>query len=126
MAPPGYPAKYAHRARELKEAGWMPTAIRLILKREFGVKPATSTIHRWTNPSYAERYRATQRVKPWRRPHKRLTELRDLGLSCRDISVLLAREHGVEVTEWQVRNIVDGRASERTIQRALVPGGAES
>jgi hypothetical protein len=138
MAPPGYPAKYSVRARELHAAGWRQFEICALLEKEFGQRPSGRSVLRWCDPDYAETERfdrakgtalkPRQRRKMWRLVRDRMYELRhEVGLSCAAIAKLLSHDfEGVKVNEEQVRRMLEGRIAERTIKRLLWPRGAES
>lgn len=137
MAPPGYPAKYAIRARELAEANWSLTDIANILGREFGQRPSVPSVRRWIDPDYAETERFArargghlkprQRRKMWRLVYDRMCELRfEAGLGATAIAKLLTHDFGADVTPEQVRHMTEGNVSERTMRRQLWPKGAES
>jgi hypothetical protein len=47
-----YPAAAAHRARELRDAGWSIDRCRDFIAQEYGARPTFHTFKRWTDPEY--------------------------------------------------------------------------
>ena len=57
-----YPVTTMIRARELRDAGWYPTAIRRILTSEGHGSPSLFTIQTWTNQRYLADHTRRQRL----------------------------------------------------------------
>lgn len=104
------------RARELREVGWSPRQIRLMIADEFGLDrpPSKTTIRQWTEPGFVETERK-QRAAAYARHHgsgkpgRFLTDAVLLALREEDeltypsIAAVVRRFFGVEMTGEQVR-----------------------
>ena len=99
-----YPVRVKLRCRELSEAGFGPQDVARLLAREFELVVPYRTILYWRNPEAQDedrrRQRRAQRARMLRR---RAEHLRELGLSFRAISVVLAVYHDEHVSPERVR-----------------------
>jgi hypothetical protein len=141
-----YPANVREFARRLHgENGWNVTRILASLAQR-GYYPSHNTVRAWVDDAYAEERRRATRIAmrrrngggpgrlTRRRAHPaatRLQRLRDLRehakLSYRGIADLMSFDfEDVEITEEQVRAILDGRLSERKTESLLWPKGASA
>lgn len=112
-----YPAAAAHRARELREAGFSLSKVGELIGREFGAQPSDSTLMAWTSDGYAaRRYKRREHLRvaayTGRRGashhstvarYARLVALRDAGLGFRSVAVVLNLDYGDDFTEDQIR-----------------------
>lgn len=116
-------AKLVGRAQEHREAGWSLSRTADLLGEEFGVRPATTTVLRWTDEKYAVRARAKDTVRARLRHRKqnpprpdrrlsaelrleRMRELRLRSVSCRAIGQVAAVWWGDELSAGQVRRLL--------------------
>ena len=104
------------RARQLREDGWSPRQIRLILAKEFDLPqpPSKTTIRQWTEPGFVEmerRQRAEARARQRRgRPGRFLTDELLLALRLEDglpyttIAKVARRFYAVDLDPDQLRH----------------------
>jgi hypothetical protein len=108
------------RAREHVAAGWSASEAARLIEREFGVRPHTTTVRTWTDPTYYKRFteegRAKERAR-WQRanppkPNRRVSagrrlewmrELRQRGLPYRYIAQVAIAFWGDKTSEETVR-----------------------
>lgn len=121
-----YPATVMTRARELRGYGMTLEAIRDEIEREFGRRPSTNTVKRWTSAReraliYARtnRRRARDRANansgrlhPRAQPTSefklaRIASLDALGLSAADIATVMTFDLGDPITRFQVRRAME-------------------
>jgi hypothetical protein len=114
-----YPVATMVRARELREAGWFPTAIRRLLEKEGHGSPSLFTIQTWTNPRYLAAHHERMQARGLERSAERsrfrlqgssesyrrafMERLRDEGVSCNGIAKVCRVVFGVPLTAHQVR-----------------------
>lgn len=113
-------ARTRARAIQLHEGGWSLQAIRRVLAAE-GVRVHTSTIWRWVGGEKADQARVRDAARKSRRnastatfrwpgPPKtpawllgRMRVLRGAGVPCASIARVVSSDHGLTLTEAQVR-----------------------
>lgn len=109
----GYSARMAAKAREHHRAGWKPSEIPRLIRSEFGLTPASTTVRRWVDPKYAARQAAWNRSKAASKSQayrqRVLTDLRGRGLSVRALGQVSAVLWGEELSAVQVRTRLEGR-----------------
>lgn len=131
-----YPANVVEFARRMYEAGYSPYRIHKALHGR-GWGAAEDTIRCWVDPAYAEaramkkrngRGFRQERLRGFNRRLSRLHELRaEVCLSYRAIAALLSHDfEDIEISEEQVRAILNGNLSERKTRRLLWPKGANA
>lgn len=108
------------RAREHMEAGWTLQEVRRLLTKEgFDPVPTAPTLSRWRTDRREEKHRranrerarrtvpATYRYPGVRSPewlYGRMRSLHAAGLRSKPIAVVLTHDHGVTITENQIRH----------------------
>ncbi len=133
---PTYPGNVREFARRLHEQnGWTGYRIRLALKlRGYTPLPAEATIKGWIDEDYREeRNRRRRKGRPfprtrmraWRGRLERMRELREIGISYTAIAALMSHDfEEIDLSEEQVRSILQGKVQQQTVQRLLWPQGA--
>jgi len=112
-----YPMPVITRAREHHAAEWTPTEIRRLLRDEFGVNPALSTVKMWVNEGYAESRRRDGRARMRSRPRRlgRTREaqvafamrLRARGVPATSVEKVLAELFDNPLSAYHVRVLAD-------------------
>jgi hypothetical protein len=110
------------RARELRDAGWYPTAIRRLLTQEGHGSPSLFTIQVWTNPRYMANHSKRRQSRGLERSAERtrfrlsgsseayrvafMERLHSDGVPCSSIARVCCVVFGMEVAPNEVRRVL--------------------